>query len=114
MTAPLPWTLSSLPYPSSAKESATAFNDAFKEWQAEHGSNPESVQQLLAEHAELLAKAPRAAKPADIPKRVSAISQQMAAMVSQPGHLTVIDDPANTTYSQILILCLITSLLLVL
>ncbi|KZP21991.1 hypothetical protein FIBSPDRAFT_953321 [Athelia psychrophila] len=62
------------------KETSTAFNEAWKAWQLEHGSDPEAVQELLTEHAAFLVNAPKAAKPADVPKRVSAISQQMAAL----------------------------------
>ncbi|KZP07907.1 hypothetical protein FIBSPDRAFT_965240 [Athelia psychrophila] len=36
------------------KETSTAFNEAWKAWQLEHGSDPQAVQELLTEHAAFL------------------------------------------------------------
>lgn len=64
------------------KQTAAQHNAAFTEWHQEHGDDPDAVQSLLDEHAKILGEAPTSLKANEVPKRVSAISVQMAEMVS--------------------------------
>lgn len=62
--------------------SAQKYNDAYKEWKESEGDNPDTVQALLAEHAEIQAVETKPVKTIDLQKRTSQIATQMGTLVS--------------------------------
>lgn len=58
------------------------YNDAYKDWKENEGDNPEAVDALLAEHAQIEATELKPVKTIDLQKRTSHIATQMGGLVS--------------------------------
>lgn len=57
------------------------YNKAYQEWKDSVGDDPDAVQALLAEHAELQAAQVKPVRTVDLQKRTSAIATQMGSLV---------------------------------
>lgn len=61
---------------------AKQYNHAYQRWKDTEGDDPDAVQALLAEHAEIQATLVKPVKAKDLQKRTSAIATQMGSLVS--------------------------------